>query len=147
MQHNRRFWLLAAAACMACLAGSSSFVFAQRGAGRATPPAAGQAAPAAASPAAVVEPLRTASDRPVDIRSIRLNLRVDVQKKTVDGNATIAFRCVRPTRTVSLDAVDFEVQLVKVQAGKEAIGATGECASAVGSKIGASPRHGVRPSN
>ena len=120
MPHDRRFWLLPVAACTACLVSSSSFVFAQR-AGRPTPPAATQPAPAAASPVAVVEPLRTASDRPVDIRSIRLELRVDMQKKVVAGNATLTFRCVRPTRTVSLDAVDFEVKTVRVQAGEKSI--------------------------
>ncbi len=121
MQHDRRFWLFAVAVCTACLAGSSSFVLAQVASGRPTPPAASQPAPAASSPAAVIEPLRTASDRPVDIRSIRLNLRVEMKNKTVEGDASLTFRCVRPTRTVSLDAVDFEVQGVKVQVGQESI--------------------------
>jgi aminopeptidase N len=116
MPHVRRFWLFVAAIGTACFAGSGAFVSAQIPAGRPTPPAASQPAPAAA-----VEPLRTASDRPVDIRSIRLELRVDVKNKAIDGHASIAFRCVRPTRTVSLDAVDFEVKQVKVQAGQESI--------------------------
>lgn len=118
---DRRFWLFMAAACTAYLASSSSTVLAQRASGRPTPPQASQSTPAAASPAPVAEPLRTASDRPIDIRSIKLDLRVDMKKKTVDGNASIAFRCVRPTRTVSLDAVDFEVQRVKAQVGQKLI--------------------------
>jgi aminopeptidase N len=121
MQHDRRIWLFVVAVGTACLAGSSSFVFAQVPSGRQTPPAASQPASAASTPAPVIEPLRTASDRPVDIRSIRLNLRVDMKSKTVEGNASLAFRCVRPTRTVSLDAVDLEVQRVKVQVGQETI--------------------------
>ena len=119
MHRERRFWLFVVAVCTGCLADSSSLVFAQPAPGRATPPAATQ--PAAASPAAVNEPLRTASDRAVDIQNIRLELRVDMKNKTVAGNANLTFRCVRPTRTVSLDAVDFEVQRVRVQVGKESI--------------------------
>ena len=121
MQHHRRFWLFVVAACTGCLVGSSSFVFAQRASARPTPPAASQPAPATVSPTAVIEPLRTASDRPVDIRSIKLDLRIDMKKKTVEGYASLTFRCVRPTRTVSLDAVDFEVQGVKGQVGQDAI--------------------------
>ncbi|CAN5242734.1 M1 family aminopeptidase [soil metagenome] len=117
-----RFWLLAITVCAVCCAGSSSGVFAQPPGRRPTPPSTPAAVtPPAASPAAVVEPLRTASDRPVDIQSIRLDLKVDVKNKTIDGRASLAFRCVRPTRTLSLDAVDFDVKHVKVQAGGSTI--------------------------
>jgi aminopeptidase N len=68
-----------------------------------------------------VEPLRTASDRPVTIDNIRLDLRVDLAKKTVEGKATLSFRCVRPTQTVSLDAVDFEVKNVAAKLGQKSI--------------------------
>jgi aminopeptidase N len=76
---------------------------------------------AAAGPAAALEPLRTASDRLINIDSIRLSLRVDVAKKTVESKATISFRSVRPTRTVSLDAVDFEVKHVAAKLGQQSI--------------------------
>jgi aminopeptidase N len=58
------------------------------------------------------EPLRTATDRLVDIRHIRLEMRVDLEKKAVDSKATVSFRSIRPTRSVSLDAVGFEVKQV-----------------------------------
>jgi aminopeptidase N len=76
---------------------------------------------AAASPTPVLEPLRTASDRVINIDSIRLNLRVDLGKKTVESKATIAFRSVRSTRTVSLDAVDFEVKHVAAKLGQQSV--------------------------
>jgi len=65
--------------------------------------------------------LRTASDRPVSIDNIRLNLRVDLAKKTVESKATLSFHCVRPTQTVTLDAVDFEVKNVAVKLGQKSI--------------------------
>src|SRR6516162_4628889 len=68
---------------------------------------------------AAVEPLRTPSDRPVDIRNIRLDLRVDLEKKTVDSNATIEFCCIRPTKFVVLDAVDFEIKRVTLSEGEK----------------------------
>jgi aminopeptidase N len=68
-----------------------------------------------------VEPLRTASDRPITIDNISLDLRVDLAKKTVDSKATISFRCVKPTQTVSLDAVDFVVKHVAAKLGQKSI--------------------------
>jgi aminopeptidase N len=68
---------------------------------------------------AVSEPLRTASDRPISIDNIRLNLRVDLAKKTVESKATLSFHCVRSTQTVSLDAVDFDVKSVSVKRGEK----------------------------
>jgi aminopeptidase N len=65
-----------------------------------------------------MEPLRTASDRSISIDKIRLDLRVDVAKKTVESKATLSFHCVRPTQTLCLDAVDFEVKNVAVQLGQ-----------------------------
>jgi aminopeptidase N len=76
---------------------------------------------ATASPTPALEPLRTASDRLINIDSIRLNLRVDLGKKTVESKATIAFRSVRPTRTVSLDAVDFEIKHVAAKLGQQSV--------------------------
>jgi aminopeptidase N len=75
----------------------------------------------AAAQTTAVEPLRTASDRTIAIDNIRLNLRVDLAKKSVEGRATISFRCVRPTQTVSLDAVDFEVKHVAAKMGEKSV--------------------------
>src|SRR6516162_8983381 len=60
------------------------------------------------------EPLRTAADRPVDLQHIKLDLRVDLPKKSVDAVATLSFRSLRPVSSVSLDAVDFEVKKVSL---------------------------------
>ncbi len=66
---------------------------------------------------APTEPLRTASDRKITIRNIRLDLKVDVEKKTVVSQAAIQFQTKRPTPTLNLDAVGFEVK--KVMLAKE----------------------------
>jgi aminopeptidase N len=58
------------------------------------------------------EPLRTAGERPVDIKHIRLDLKVDLPKRTVDAEAFLRFRTFRPTKHVTLDAVGFEVKHV-----------------------------------
>src|SRR5262245_2731559 len=63
-----------------------------------------------ASPQVAVEPLRTAGDRPIDIQHIRLDLKVDLPKKTIDARATLNVRSLRPLSHISLDAVDFEVR-------------------------------------
>ncbi|HEV3258240.1 MAG TPA: M1 family aminopeptidase [Gemmataceae bacterium] len=57
-------------------------------------------------------PLRTAGDRPIDIQHIRLDLRVDLPKKTVAARATLRLRSLRPIAAISLDAVGFEVSRV-----------------------------------
>lgn len=67
--------------------------------------------------AATNEPLRTATDRKVNIRNIKLELRVDLEKKTVVSQASIQFQAMRPTRTLSLDAVGFEVKKVMLAQG------------------------------
>ena len=115
MAHNRGSWLLVSAVCLGCVAFSGSSDWAQ-------PPGKGAApAKSTAAPPPVVEPLRTASDRPISIDNIRLNLRVDVEKKTVESKATLAFHCVRPTQTLSLDAVDFEIKKVAVKLGEKSV--------------------------
>lgn len=78
-------------------------------------------APAAAE-TKPLEPLRTASDRPISIDDLKLNLRVDLEKKSVEGQATISFHCIKPTSTLGLDAVDFEVKNVELQLGKNSSG-------------------------
>jgi aminopeptidase N len=64
--------------------------------------------------APVAEPLRTAPDRPIDIKHIRLDLKVDLPKQTVDAVATLDVTSQRETSTIELDAVDFEVKKVTV---------------------------------
>jgi aminopeptidase N len=55
----------------------------------------------------------------MDIRDIRLDLKVDVQKKTVDGEATIQLRDKQPTQSVRLNAVGFEIQEVTLASGSQ----------------------------
>ena len=74
--------------------------------------------PAAPKAAPDDTPLRTAGDRPIDIKHIRLDLKVDLPKKTVDGVATLEFRTMRKLKSFALDAVDFEVKSVAVS-GKD----------------------------
>lgn len=70
--------------------------------------------------ASAQEALRTAGDRPIDIQHIRLDLNVDLPKRTVMGMATLQVRALRPLGGVALDAVDFEVKEVRVgAAGKD----------------------------
>ncbi len=69
-------------------------------------PAAGAERPT--SPAA--EPLRTAVDRPIDIKDIRLDLHVDLKKKLAEGTATLQLRSLRALKHIELDAVDFHVK-------------------------------------
>jgi aminopeptidase N len=64
--------------------------------------------------APVAEPLRTAADRPFDIKHIRLDLKVDLPKKTVDATARLDVRSLRAIGSIALDAVDFEVKKVKL---------------------------------
>jgi aminopeptidase N len=61
---------------------------------------------------AATEPLRTAVDRPIDIIDIRLELRVDLPKKLVEGTATLQIRGLRALKHMELDAVDFHVKKV-----------------------------------
>jgi aminopeptidase N len=58
------------------------------------------------------EPFRAAADRPVDVKHIRLDLKVDLPNKTVDGIATLNIESLRPVTSLSLDAVEFEVKKV-----------------------------------
>jgi aminopeptidase N len=67
------------------------------------------------------QPLRTAGDRPVDIRHIRLDLKVDLSKKAVDARATINFRSLRRLSALPLDAVDFEVTAVALAQPKDQV--------------------------
>src|SRR5437588_4456604 len=61
------------------------------------------------------QPYRTAGDRPIDIQHIRLDLRIDLPRKTVDARATLRVRTLRSLRSIPLDAVEFEVKAVTVR--------------------------------
>ncbi|HEV8061963.1 MAG TPA: hypothetical protein VGP68_18945, partial [Gemmataceae bacterium] len=70
-------------------------------------------------PAAVEETLRTAGERPIDIKHIRLDLRVDLPGKSVDGKATLSFRALHDLSEIRLDAVEFTVSKVTLAVGKK----------------------------
>jgi aminopeptidase N len=83
-------------------------------------PATATPAPVAAPAAAPVEPLRTAVDRPIDIRDIRLELRADLPKKTIEGMAILQLRALREVKNIELDAGAFKVKGVSLTTnGKE----------------------------
>jgi aminopeptidase N len=83
-------------------------------------PAAGTPAPVAAPAAPTIEPLRTAVDRPIDIRDIRLELRADLPKKTIEGMAILQLRALREVKNIELDAGAFKVKGVSLTTnGKE----------------------------
>jgi aminopeptidase N len=84
------------------------------------PPAAKPPAAAAAvgkETAPPTEPLRTAADRPFDIRDILLDLHVNLEKKTVEAQATLQLQSLRPIKSLTLDAVGFEVKKVTLSMG------------------------------
>lgn len=120
----RRFWILFLAAFLVSLPATPAL--AQRGRGQrggAAGAALAQTQQAPATAPAVgatsTEPLRAAADRPVDIHNIRLDLRVDLPKKTVDGRATLQLCNLRPLSSFALDAVDFEINKVSLQGGDQ----------------------------
>ncbi len=76
--------------------------------------AVGSAAPTPA--AAQPEPLRTAVDRPIDIRDIRLELRADLPKKVMEGTAILQLRGLRDLKHLELDAAAFKVKSVRLAA-------------------------------
>jgi aminopeptidase N len=65
-----------------------------------------------AKPPPSTEPIRFAADRPVDMKHIALDLRVDVPAKHVEGTATIDLTALREVSSVRFDAVDFAVSKV-----------------------------------
>lgn len=64
------------------------------------------------------EPVRFAADRPVDVKHIALDLRVDVPAKRVEGSATIDLVALREVSSVRFDAVDFAVTNVTLARGE-----------------------------
>ncbi|HEV3438866.1 MAG TPA: M1 family aminopeptidase [Gemmata sp.] len=75
-------------------------------------------APAPAPTSTLTEPLRTAGDHPVDVRNLRLDLKVDLHSKTVDARATLSFTTLRKLDAVTLDADGFEVKKVELVSAK-----------------------------
>src|SRR5579872_6213062 len=105
-------WLILSTFLLA-VCGESATAQQRPGGRRPTTPAVDAPAAGAERPASpAVEPLRTAVDRPIDIRDIRLELRVDIDKKTAEGTATLQVRGLRPLKHIELDAVDFHVKKV-----------------------------------
>jgi len=79
------------------------------------------AAWAAALPAgAAAAPLRVGADRPVDITHIRLDLAVHLEQKEIVGSATLSFTALRPLRSITFDAVDFQTTGVTLAIGDSA---------------------------
>jgi aminopeptidase N len=70
--------------------------------------------------AQTTEPFRAAGERPIDVKHIKLELKVDLPRKTVDARASLSVRGLRPLSSISLDAVDFEVQHVRIDKGEDA---------------------------
>jgi aminopeptidase N len=112
----RRLWVpLGLSVC--CLLVQISPAGAQLRGNRRAAPAQPPAAAPERQPGPAAEPLRTPGDRPIDIRDIRLELRVDVKDKTAEGKATIQFRTIKPTRSLSFDAADFHIKSVRWKNG------------------------------
>jgi aminopeptidase N len=124
MKRIARWWLVVLVTNLALLMISDRPVLGQGGGGRRRPMAPEAARPAAEAPAvpAAVEPLRTAVDHPFDIRNIRLEMRVDLQHKSVDCKAALDIRSLRPIKSIELDAVDFEIAKVALTNGTKDIG-------------------------
>ncbi len=58
-------------------------------------------------------PLRTAGDRPVDVRHIKLELAVDLKGRRIVGTATLELTTLRPLSVIRLDAVNHQVDRVR----------------------------------
>src|SRR5579871_4825888 len=102
------------------LAVCGDLVFAQqRPAGQRPTTPAVDAPAAGAERATPAEPLRTAVDRPIDIKDIRLDLKMDLNKKIAEGSATLQLRSLRPIKHMELDAVEFHVKKVTLAQGDE----------------------------
>ena len=63
-------------------------------------------------------PRRFASDREVDLRHVILDLRVDFDARSLSGTATHFLTPLRPgVCRVTLDAVEMDIEFVKVGSG------------------------------
>ncbi len=84
-------------------------------------PARAQQPPPPPPTAVAEEPLRSAGERPIDIKHLRLDLKVDLPNKTAEGEATLTFRALRDLSEIRLDAVEFTVTKVTLTRDKEAV--------------------------
>ncbi|MFI5403297.1 MAG: M1 family aminopeptidase, partial [Planctomycetota bacterium] len=66
--------------------------------------------------AAAQEP-RFPADRPLDLVHLRLEARVDLQKKELAGKATLDFVALRPVRAIRLDAMGLSVKSTTLASG------------------------------
>ena len=64
-------------------------------------------------------PLRSAGDRPVDIRHLKLELDVDLEARRIAGTATLDLVVLRPLSTIRLDAVNHQLTAVRGRRGKD----------------------------
>src|SRR5438270_13870383 len=114
--HRIRTWLLVLPAFAVIFVGSVQVQAQPAPPPVAKPPAAAAALAKEAAPPPA-EPLRTAADRPFDIRDILLDLHVNLEKKTVEAQAALQVQSLRPIKSLTLDAVDFEVRKVTLGVG------------------------------
>lgn len=54
------------------------------------------------------------ADRPLDLNHLKLDLRVDLKKKTAGGSATIDLTALREVETITFNAVDFDVSGARI---------------------------------
>ncbi len=69
---------------------------------------------------AVAQDLHFAADRPLDLRHVRVEAKVDLRKKSLVGRATLSLTALRKTETVRLDAVNLDVKAVEALVGEPA---------------------------
>ncbi len=69
--------------------------------------------------AAADETLHFVPSWPLDMQHIRLELDIQLEKRHVDATATLTLTGLEPTRSVTLDAVDFQTHEVRVAYGDE----------------------------
>lgn len=67
-------------------------------------------------------PLRTAGDRPVDVRHLKLELDVDLEQRRIKGTATLDVTTLRPLTSIRLDAVNHDVSSVRGARGEKPAG-------------------------
>ncbi len=73
---------------------------------------------AVCQPSILADPLHFPVDRPVDIKHMKFDLRIDIPDKSASGTATIDLTALRDINAVRFDAVDFRVAGVTVSRGE-----------------------------
>ena len=56
--------------------------------------------------------IHTARERDIDIRHLRLQLNIDMQKETIEGEVHLSFTPLHPLTDFSLDAINLDIQKV-----------------------------------